>query len=83
MDGVYSSKAVRSVFNALHVYDHMEFVKPKEFFSHHSDTLDFDMPSQREMAILKLITCYPAEEQGIRPDFTHQPTPNPTNTRFL
>ena len=69
MDGVYSSKAVRSVFNALHVYDHMEFVKPKEFFSHHSDTLDFDMPSQREMAILKLIACYPAEEQGIRAYF--------------
>jgi len=66
MDGVYSSKTVRGVFETLDVYDHMSFVEPKEFFRHQSETLLFDMPNRREKAIEKLVTHYPDEEEGIR-----------------
>ena len=65
MDGVYSSKAVKKVFEYLKVYDHITFVKPEEFYRHKSHTLDFIMPNKKEIAIEKLKASYPHEAEGI------------------
>lgn len=69
MDGVFSDKRKKEIFEALKVYDHVEFVKPNEFFRVTGSVIDFTMPDGRDKAIMALCEKYPSEERAIKKYF--------------
>ena len=66
MEGVFSNPYLKEIFEALDVYDHVEFVKPDEFFSVTTAKNTFVMPDGLEEAEEKLIETYPDEKKCIR-----------------
>jgi len=69
MSGVYKNPGIKQIFEALNVYDNVEFVRVPEFFRISGDNLDFTMPDDTEKAISALCTKYPSEEKAIRKYF--------------
>lgn len=69
MSGVYSNAGIKQIFEALNVYDNVEFVRAPEFFRISSNSLDFTMPDDIEKAISALCVKYPSEEKAIKKYF--------------
>ena len=65
MDGVYSNKVIKEMFEELDVYDNVEFVKPKEFFRVKTDEFEFVMPDNLKEAKEKLIKTFPDSQKSI------------------
>ena len=69
LDGLFSDKRKKEIFDTLKVYDNVEFVKPNEFFRITSSVIDFTMPDSRDEAIVALCEKYPSEEKAIKKYF--------------
>lgn len=69
MCGVYSDTAIKQIFEALNVYNNVEFVRVPEFFRISSDSLEFTMPDDIDKAISALSIKYPSEEKAIKKYF--------------
>ncbi len=70
--GLHETNAVtvaKKIFEALNVYNNVEFVRPDEFFKVTGNSIDFTMPDDIEKAIATLCEKYPAEEKGIKEYF--------------
>ena len=70
--GLHETNAVtvaKEIFEALNVYDNVEFVRPDEFFRVTGNSIDFTMPDDIEKAIMTLCEKYPGEEKGIKAYF--------------
>ena len=70
MDGVYSNPQIKKIFDTLDVYNHVEFVKPDEFFSVMTKNGTFFMPDNAQEAQDKLGKKFPDEQKGIKKYFT-------------
>jgi len=70
MNGVYSDPIIIDIFKKLGVYDHIEFVKPNEFFSVITKNGKFIMPDGIDNAKQALKEKFPHEKQGIEKYFT-------------
>jgi phytoene dehydrogenase-like protein len=69
MDGLYTDKNKKKIFESLGVYDNIEFVQVPEFFRTKTDNLDFTMPENSKDAIIALVKKYPDQEKGIKKYF--------------
>lgn len=69
MNAVFSDPGKKEIFEALNVYDNIEFVRPDEFFRVSGSSIDFTMPDDIEKAIVALCKKYPSEEKGIKEYF--------------
>jgi len=69
MNGVYSDPIIMDIFNKLGVYDHIEFIKPNEFFSVVTKNGKFVMPDGINNAKQALKEKFPHEKQGIEKYF--------------
>ena len=69
MDSLYTDKNKNKIFEALGVYDNIDFVKVPEFFRTKMKGVDFVMPENADDAISELIKKFPSEEKGIRKYF--------------
>jgi len=69
MEGVFSNPYLKKIFEKLDVYDHVEFVKPDEFFSVTTRNDTFVIPDDIKEAREKLIVQYPHEKKGIEAYF--------------
>jgi len=69
MDGVYTNPQIKKIFDKLDVYNHVEFVKPNEFFSVVTKSGTFVMPDDLQEAEDKLAAKFPKEKEGIRQYF--------------
>lgn len=69
MDGVFTDSGKKKIFDALKVYDNVEFVKPDEFFRVLGKGIDFVMPDNKDEAILALSKRYPDEKEVIKKYF--------------
>lgn len=69
MEGVYSNPSLRKIFTKLKVYDHVTFVKPREFFAVTSARGTFVMPEGIREALDKLTEKFPEEKAGIKKYF--------------
>ena len=69
MDGLYTDKNKKNIFETLGVYENIEFVKVPEFFRTKMKNLDFIMPENDKDAIASLIEKYPEEEKNIKKYF--------------
>ena len=69
MDGLYTDKNKKRIFENLGVYENIEFVKVPEFFRTRMNNLDFIMPENSKDAITSLTKKYPEEEKNIKKYF--------------
>ncbi|MCK5907147.1 MAG: FAD-dependent oxidoreductase, partial [Flavobacteriales bacterium] len=69
MDGLYTDKNKKKIFEALGVYDNIEFVQVPEFFRTKMKGVDFVMPENLKDAIIELTKQYPEEEKAIKKYF--------------
>lgn len=69
MDGVYSNPSIKKVFEKLGVYQHVEFIKPDEFFKVYSKFGEFTMPDGVENAKNALKQKFPKETKAIEKYF--------------
>jgi phytoene dehydrogenase-like protein len=69
MNAVYTNPTTRMIFETLGVYDHIEFVRPEEFFRVTTEALDFTMPDDVDQAQKKLIDHYPNDAHAIHTYF--------------
>jgi phytoene dehydrogenase-like protein len=69
MDGLYTDKNKKRIFETLGVYDNLEFVQVPEFFRTKMKNVDFVMPENADDAIRKLSKRYPLEVRGIKKYF--------------
>ena len=70
--GLHETNAVtvtKEIFEALNVYENVEFVRPDEFFRVSSSSIEFTMPDDAGKAIALLCEKYPDEEKGIKAYF--------------
>jgi all-trans-retinol 13,14-reductase len=65
MDGVYSNKVIKEIFEELGVYENVEFVKPNEFFRMKMDGFEFVMPDNLKDAKEKLIKIFPDSQKSV------------------
>ncbi len=65
LDGLYTDKIKREVFEFLDVYKNIEFVESDEFFRVKADKIDFIMPTKKDDAIKELSQKYPNEKEAI------------------
>jgi len=65
MDGVYTNPIIKKVFETLDVYQHVEFIKPNEFFRVITNYGEFIMPDDKEEAKRVLQTRFPLENYAI------------------
>jgi len=70
MNGVYSDPILINIFKKLGVYDHIEFIKPNEFFSVITKNGKFVMPDGIDNAKQVLKEKFPHEKQGIEKYFS-------------
>jgi all-trans-retinol 13,14-reductase len=68
-NAVFDDGSKKEIFDALGVYDHVEFVRPSEFFRVSSSSIEFTMPDDADKAIMCLCEKYPEEENGIKAYF--------------
>ena len=69
MDGLYTDKNKKKIFEALGVYDNIEFVQVPEFFRTKMKGVDFVMPENLKDAVIALTKQYPEEEKAIKKYF--------------
>ncbi len=69
INAVFDDKSTKEIFEALGVYDQIEFVRPSEFFRVSGSGIDFTMPDNTEKAISALCEKYPDEERAIKEYF--------------
>ena len=69
MDGVYTNPTVVDIFKRLGVYEHIEFIKPNEFFSLRTKRGEFIMPNGVDEAKKALIEKFPKEKKGVESYF--------------
>ncbi|MEA3419751.1 MAG: FAD-dependent oxidoreductase, partial [Campylobacterota bacterium] len=65
----FNDAGKKEIFEALNVYDNVEFVRPDEFFRVSGSSIDFTMPDDKEKAIAALCEKYPSEEKAIKEYF--------------
>ncbi len=65
MDGLYTDKIKKEVFEFLDVYKNIEFVESEEFFRVKSKNIDFTMPNKKDEAIKELSQKFPDEKEQI------------------
>jgi len=65
MEGVYTNPKIVEVFKRLDLYDHVEFIKPDEFFSVVTKDGEFTMPDGIESARDALVDRFPKEKANI------------------
>jgi len=65
MPAVRTNPITKAVFDALGVFDNIDFVEPDEFFRVTASGFDFTMPRRRDEAIIALKDRYPADANGI------------------
>ncbi|RUM71993.1 MAG: NAD(P)/FAD-dependent oxidoreductase [Sulfurovum sp.] len=70
MDSAFDDSTKKAIFDALGVYDHIEFVKSDEFFRLVTNHIDFVMPEGKEEAIKALTLAYPEEKEAIQKYFS-------------
>lgn len=69
MDGLDPSDMKIKVFNDLGIFNEVEFLKVPEFYHFVQGKYTFTMPHEPELAISRLLTEFPEEEEGIRTFF--------------
>lgn len=65
MDGVYTNPTIKKVFEKLGVYQHVEFIKPDEFFKVYTKKGEFVMPDDVDSAKKALKQKFPDEKRVI------------------
>ena len=68
-NAVFTNTGKKEIFEALNVYNNIEFVRPDEFFRVTGNSIDFTMPDDIEKAIVTLCEKYPSEEKAIKKYF--------------
>lgn len=69
MDGLYTDGAKKKIFEALGVYDNIDFVRVPEFFRVKNNNLDFTMPDDPTKAVEALTKQFPNERKAIEKYF--------------
>lgn len=69
MDGVYSNKEIKEIFNQLDVYKNITFLKAPEFFKTITKNDSFTMPHGLNNAIEALNKRFPKEKRSIEKYF--------------
>jgi len=69
LDGLYTDKQKREIFEELGVYKNLEFIKPNEFFKLKTEAIEFIMPEGFFKAKEKLILYYPKDAKDIKKYF--------------
>lgn len=65
IDSVFNDGSKKEIFEALGVYEHIEFVRPNEFFRVKAKNFDITLPDNRQEAITLLSQRYPQDRRAI------------------